>query len=43
MTPLEREELDAADDIVNKIIGAPSGIVPWTDPDGLVKRAFYKR
>lgn len=29
MTPLEREELDAAaDDIVNKIIGAPSGIVP---------------
>lgn len=41
MTPLEREELDAAaDDIVNKIIGAPSGIVPSElIPDGLVKRA----
>lgn len=45
MTPLEREELDAAaDDIVNKIIGAPSGIVPSElIPDGLVKRAGFTK
>ncbi|WP_164088129.1 hypothetical protein, partial [Stenotrophomonas maltophilia] len=42
---LEREELDAAaDDIVNKIIGAPSGIVPSElIPDGLVKRAGFTK
>ncbi len=45
MTPLEREELDAAaDDIINKIIGAPSGIVPSElIPDGLVKRAGFTK
>ncbi len=45
MTPLEREELDAAaDDIVNKIIGAPSGIVSSElIPDGLVKRAGFTK
>ncbi len=45
MIPLEREELDAAaDDIVNKIIGAPSGIVPSElIPDGLVKRAGFTK
>ncbi|HEK0391297.1 TPA: hypothetical protein SMO73_001959 [Proteus mirabilis] len=45
MTPLEREELDAAaDDIINKIIGAPSGIVPGElIPDGLVKRAGFTK
>ncbi|MCT8244788.1 hypothetical protein [Proteus mirabilis] len=45
MTPLEREELDAAaDDIINKIIGAPSGIVPSELlPDGLVKRAGFTK
>ncbi|WP_368937480.1 hypothetical protein [Proteus terrae] len=45
MTPLEREELDAAaDDIVNKIIGAPSGIVPSElIPDRLVKRAGFTK
>ncbi|CRL63049.1 hypothetical protein [Proteus penneri] len=45
ITPLEREELDAAaDDIVNKIIGAPSGIVPSELlPDGLVKHAGFTK
>lgn len=45
MTPLEREEIDAAaDDIINKIIGAPSGIVPSElIPEGLVKRAGFTK
>ncbi|MDM3766064.1 hypothetical protein O9456_19190, partial [Proteus mirabilis] len=45
MTPLDREEIDAAaDDIINKIIGAPSGIVPSElIPDGLVKRAGFTK
>ncbi|TPW78669.1 hypothetical protein DL505_10600 [Providencia stuartii] len=45
MDKLEREEIEAAaDDIVNKIIGAPSGIVPSElIPDGLTKRAGFTK
>lgn len=45
MEPLAREEIDAAaDDIINKIIGAPSGIVPSElIPDGLTKRAGFTK
>lgn len=45
MDPLMREEIDAAaDDIINKIIGAPSGIVPRElIPDGLTKRAGFTK
>lgn len=45
MSPLEREELEtAADDIVNKIIGAPAGIVPGElIPDGLTKHAGFTK
>ncbi|MGM0935379.1 MAG: hypothetical protein ACQEWL_01975 [Pseudomonadota bacterium] len=43
--PLAREEVEAAaDDIINKIIGAPSGIVPSElIPDGLTKRAGFTK
>ncbi|WP_342358119.1 hypothetical protein [Arsenophonus nasoniae] len=45
MEPLAREEVEAAaDDIINKIIGAPSGIVPSElIPDGLTKRAGFTK
>ncbi|MEM7919516.1 hypothetical protein Q4Q89_17235, partial [Morganella morganii] len=45
MEPMAREELDAAaDDIINKIIGAPAGIVPGElIPDGLTKHAGFTK
>lgn len=45
MEPLSREEIEAAaDEIINKIIGAPSGIVPRElIPDGLVKHAGFTK
>lgn len=45
MTPLEKEEADAAaDDIINKIIGAPAGIVSRElIPDGLTKHAGFTK
>ncbi|EKE2804588.1 hypothetical protein OUL59_003300 [Salmonella enterica subsp. enterica serovar Hato] len=44
-TPMTRQEVDSfADEIVNKIIGAPSGIVPKELlPEGLVKRAGFTK
>ncbi|HEC0028289.1 TPA: hypothetical protein R1P86_002290 [Morganella morganii] len=45
MEPMAREELEAAaDDIINKIIGAPAGIVPGElIPDGLTKHAGFTK
>lgn len=45
MEPLSREEAeDAADEIVNKIIGAPSGLVPADIiPERLVGRAGFTK
>lgn len=45
MEPMAREELEAAaDDIINKIIGAPAGIVPGDlIPDGLTKHAGFTK
>lgn len=45
MEPMAREELEAAaDDIINKIIGAPAGIVPGELlPDGLTKHAGFTK
>ncbi|HCR3199961.1 TPA: hypothetical protein ON439_002241 [Morganella morganii] len=45
MEPMAREELEAAaDDIINKIIGAPAGIVPGElIPDGLTKYAGFTK
>ncbi|EMO4161072.1 hypothetical protein R7Q53_000034 [Morganella morganii] len=45
MEPMAREELEAAaDDIINKIIGAPAGIVPSElIPDGLTKHAGFTK
>ncbi|CNK10352.1 Uncharacterised protein [Yersinia aldovae] len=45
MEPLSREEAEAAaDEIVNKIIGAPSGLVPRDLlPEGLTKRAGFTK
>nr|DAX05394.1 MAG TPA: hypothetical protein [Caudoviricetes sp.] len=43
--PMDREGLEAAaDDIINKIIGAPAGIVPGElIPDGLTKHAGFTK
>lgn len=45
MEPMAREELEAAaDNIINKIIGAPAGIVPGElIPDGLTKHAGFTK
>lgn len=45
MEPMDREGLEAAaDDIINKIIGAPAGIVPGElIPDGLTKHAGFTK
>lgn len=45
MEPISREEAEAAaDEIVNKIIGAPSGLVPRDLlPEGLTKRAGFTK
>lgn len=45
MEPMAREELEAAaDDIINKIIGAPAGIVPGElIPEGLTKHAGFTK
>lgn len=45
MEPMAREELEAAaDDIINKIIGAPAGIVPGElISDGLTKHAGFTK
>lgn len=45
MEPMAREEIEAAaDDIINKIIGAPAGIVPGElIPDGLTKHAGFTK
>ncbi|MGJ7249157.1 hypothetical protein [Morganella morganii] len=45
MEPMAREELEAAaDDIINKIIGAPAGVVPGElIPDGLTKHAGFTK
>lgn len=45
MEPMDREGLEAAaDDIINKIIGAPAGIVPGELlPDGLTKHAGFTK
>lgn len=45
MEPMSREEAEAAaDEIVNKIIGAPSGLVPRDLlPEGLTKRAGFTK
>lgn len=45
MEPIDREGLEAAaDDIINKIIGAPAGIVPGElIPDGLTKHAGFTK
>lgn len=45
MEPMDREGLEAAaDNIINKIIGAPAGIVPGElIPDGLTKHAGFTK
>ncbi|WP_141135444.1 hypothetical protein, partial [Vibrio parahaemolyticus] len=45
MEPLSREEAeDAADEIVNKIIGAPSGLVPaQLLPEKIIGRAGFTK